>query len=571
VQGIGVSQGIAMGKAKKIKIEKRLIEKVITDKPEEEIKKLREARKIAKEQMESLIDSITLSAGAKQAEIFMAQKTMLDDRVFFGEAEGRIRDEGINAEWALAEVSQKFIRILEALDNKLIGERAYDIHDITKRLINILQGIEDNRFSNLDEEVIIISEGLLPSEIANLDNKKVKGFITKMGSKTSHLAIIANTLEIPAIVGVDGIMDCVENGDFIALDGTTGVFCINPNEEEIEEYISKQNVQISIKAKLEKYKGLSSITKDGVRVKIVANIASINDLNSALENDAEGIGLFRTEFLYMDRESLPGESEQFAVYKETAQKMGDKPVVIRTLDIGGDKNIPYLGLPIEENPFLGFRAIRFCLDRKDIFITQLRAILRASAFGNVKIMFPMISNMTELKDAKTAIEEVKESLRKENIKYNENIEVGMMVETPATAIISDIFAINSDFFSIGTNDLTQYALAVDRGNSKVAPLYNQLHPAVLRMIKMVVENADGAGKWVGICGEAGGDPNFIPILIGMGLKEFSMTPSSILRARGVIRNTEWGKMNKIVDILLNLSTVEEIHKYLEDNVNIEIY
>jgi phosphotransferase system enzyme I (PtsI) len=569
IKGIAASPGIAIGKVlikkdPEIKIEKKVVEDV-----EKEIRRLDEAREIAKEQINNLYEHTLKTIGEEEARIFEAHGMILDDPEFFGQVEGKIKSGKVNAEYALKEVTETFVQIFESMDNEYMRERAADIKDVSGRIARILLGVELTDLSRLQEEVIIVAEDLTPSDTAQMDKEKVLGFITEIGGKTAHSAIMARTLEIPAVVGVEGITEKVQDNDLVIFDGEEGTVIINPSEEKIKEYKNKKEEYERFRERLKELKGAKSITKDGFEVELVANIGTPKDVDGVVRNDGEGVGLFRTEFLYMDREDLPTEEEQFEAYKEVAERLEGKPVVIRTLDIGGDKDLPYLELPKEMNPFLGYRAIRLCLDRKDIFKTQLRALLRASAYGNIKIMFPMISSIEELRQAKEVLEEVKEELREENINFNEEIEVGMMIEIPAAAIMSDLFAREVDFFSIGTNDLLQYTTAVDRGNRQISHLYNQFHPALLRLVKTVIDNGHKEGIWVGMCGEVAGDPKLIPILIGMGLDEFSMSPISILKARWIIKNLSREEMVEMANKVINLPTAEDVERFINENINSE--
>jgi phosphotransferase system enzyme I (PtsI) len=569
MKGIGASPGIAIGKALVKKDPEIVIEKRIVQKTDDEIKRLEKAKNAGKNQIEELYRHVLQNIGKKEAQIFEAHRMILDDPEFLGQVEKKIKAEGINAEWALKEVTEMFVRIFENMDNEYMRERAADIRDVSNRLMRILLGAEVTTLSGLDEEVIVVAEDLTPSDTAQMDKNKVMGLVIETGGKTSHSAIIARTLEIPAVVGVENATGKIKNGDTVIIDGHEGIVLNSPEENTVREYRIKKENYDSFKKELKGLVGQKSITRDGVRVELAANIGTPKDVSAVIANDGEGIGLFRTEFLYMDRDRLPTEDEQFEAYKEVALRLEGKPVVIRTLDIGGDKDLPYLELSREMNPFLGYRAIRLCLDRPEIFRTQLRAILRASAFGNIKIMFPMISGISELRQAKSILEQVKEDMRGEKVKFNESIEVGIMVEVPAAAVISDLLAKEVDFFSIGTNDLIQYMTAVDRGNRKISHLYNQFHPALLRLIKQVIENGHRAGIWVGMCGEAAGDPKLIPLLVGMGLDEFSMSPASILKARWIIKNISQEDMKGKVEKVINLPTAEEVEKFIDENVRTE--
>jgi len=556
--GIGVSPGIAIGKVIIKEEHKVEVTNYKVDNVDLELERLESAKSKALLQIDNIYNRTLKHIGSEEAKIFEAHKMMLTDPEYIGQIKETIKTESINAEWAVKKVSDTFISIFENMDNEYMKERASDIRDITERLIKILLGIEITDFSSLDEEVIILAEDLTPSDTAQLDKSKVLGFVTEVGGKTAHSAIMARTLELPAIVGVQGLIKSLKNGDIVAFDGGTGELVTNPSEKIIEEYRLRKRNYEEFKNDLNELINSQSISKDGHIVELAANIGSPKDVDGVIKNDGEGVGLYRTEFLYMDTDRLPSEDEQFEAYKEVAQRLNPKPVVIRTLDIGGDKELPYLILPEEMNPFLGYRAIRISLDRKDIFETQLRALLRASAYGNIKIMFPMISSIEELRDAKQVIENVKNGLRNDGIEFNENLEVGIMVEIPSVAIMSDVFAKEVDFFSIGTNDLIQYTVAVDRGNQKIAHLYNQFNPAVLRLIKTVIDNGHKEGIWVGMCGEVAGDPILIPLLLGMGLDEFSMSAGSILRARWIIKNTSKSDIEKIVDEVLLLPTADEV-------------
>lgn len=567
--GIGVSPGIGIGKAiiKKetiINIDKKLIEDT-----EKEIIKLNDAREEGKEQIEALYRHAFNTIGKEEAGIFRAHRMILEDPDFFEQIESKINEEKANAEWAISEVTNFFVEMFEAMEDEYMKERAADIKDVTGRLIKIILGIEDTDLSNLPEEAIIVAEDLTPSDTAQMDKNKVIGFITEIGGKTAHSAIMARTLEIPAVVGLEKATELISDGDYIILDGDNGVVLINPEQEDIEKYKRKQEDFVEFKKKLKKVIGKESVTKDGFKTEIAANIGTPKDVEGVLSNDGEGVGLYRTEFLYMDRDRLPTEEEQFEAYKEVVLRLKDKPVVIRTLDIGGDKELSYLQLPKEMNPFLGYRAIRLCLDQTDIFKTQLRALLRASAFGNIKIMFPMISAIEELRQAKNILEEAKKELKSEGMKYNEKIEVGIMIEIPAAAVMSDLFAKEVDFFSIGTNDLIQYTTAVDRGNRKISYLYNEFHPALLRLIKTVIDNGHREGIWVGMCGEVAGSPQLIPVLVGMGLDEFSMSASSMLRARWIINNISKKEMEVLVEDILEIPTAEEVKQFISENVKID--
>ena len=567
MKGIGVSTGIATGKVFLYDPKRAVAQKrTITD-AESEIARLKAARAEAKRQIKILHIGALETIGKQEALIFEAHIALVDDPALFKEATKNITTQNVNAEWALNEAIDKFIQMFEAMDNKYIAERAADLRDIKSRMLDILMGVKVQDLSNLNEQSIIVALDLFPSDMAKMNKDKVLGFVTEFGAKLSHVAIIARSLEIPAVVGLNGAMANINHGDLIILDGDTGEVFLNPDKSTIDKYEKKKHEYFYFKNELKVFKGKPSITKDGIRVHILANIGTPKDVDSCIENDAEGIGLFRTEFLFMDRQDIPSEDEQFDAYKEVVSRMQGKPVVIRTLDVGGDKDIPYLGLSKEDNPFLGYRAIRYCIDKEDIFKAQLRAILRASAYGHVKIMFPMIATLTELRMAKAILNEVRIDLKLENIAFDEKMKTGIMVEIPACAIAADLFAKEADFFSIGTNDLIQYTLAVDRGNPKVAALYSNYNPSVLRLVKYVIDCAHKNGIPVGMCGEAASDPVLIPALVAMGLEDFSMNPSSVLRTRSIVSNTAKVDLADKVESILSMATAEEVEEYLTAQIS----
>ena len=562
MKGLGVSPGIGIGKA--FIIDKgpiNIIKNYVND-AEKELDRLMTAFETAKEQLKELYISSIDELGEKEAQIFKSHEMMLEDDTFISDVENRIKEEGINAEFALNETSNVYIEMFQNIEDEYLRERSEDIKDVMNRVIRILMGITRVDFSHLEENSIIVAKDLTPSDTAQIDRTKVAAMITEMGGKTSHAAIIARIMGIPTVVGLNNIIDKIKAGDTVICDGRTGKVLINPNAKQLFHFNKKKNKEDEIKNELRNQIGLPSVTKDGFKVSLSANIGTPNDVDMVLENDAEGIGLFRSEFIFMNRDHQPTEDEQFEQYKEVLTKMGDKPVIIRTLDIGGDKNVPYIDIPKEMNPFLGYRAIRLCLGNVEVFRTQLRAILRASVYGNVKIMIPMISTMKELKDSKKILQQAKDELQKEGIKFKNDIEIGTMIEIPSAAIISDLLAKEVDFFSIGTNDLIQYTMAVDRMNSKLSYLYSQYHPALLRLIKGIIDNAHNAGIWVGMCGEAAGDPKLIPVLVGMGLDEFSMNAPSILRARYIVRNLNKEDMQKIARNTLDMENALEVEEYL---------
>lgn len=562
MKGLGVSPGIGIGKAFIIDKGPINVTKNYVNDAEKELDRLKAALEMAKEQLNELYISTIDELGEKEAQIFKSHEMMLEDDTFISDVEDRINREGVNAEFALNETSNVYIKMFQSIEDEYLRERSEDIKDVMDRVIRILMGVSSTDFSNIEENSIIVAKDLTPSDTAQLDRTKVAAMITEVGGKTSHAAIIARIMGIPTIVGLNNITDKIKDGDTVICDGKTGKVLINPNAKQLFYYNKKKNIEDDIKNELRNQVGLPSITKDGFKVSLSANIGVPNDVDMALENDAEGIGLFRSEFIFMNRDRQPTEDEQFEQYKEVLVKMGDKPVIIRTMDIGGDKNVPYIDIPKEMNPFLGYRAIRFCLGNVEVFRTQLRAILRASVYGNVKIMIPMISTMKELKDSKKILQQAKDELKSEGIKFKNDIEIGIMIEIPSAAIISDLLAKEVDFFSIGTNDLIQYTMAVDRMNSKLSYLYSQYHPALLRLIKGIIDNAHNAGIWVGMCGEAAGDPKLIPVFVGMGLDEFSMNGPSILRARYIVRNINKEDMQKIARNTLDMENAIEVEEYL---------
>lgn len=571
MKGLGTSPGIGIGKVFVFKEPELKIEKKEIKNTEEEINRLELSLKKSTDEIDNIYNITLNTIGEDEAEIFTAHRMMLEDPEFVGGVKEKIKDEKVNAEWAVNEVANFYIDMFENIEDEYLKARAADLRDVSKRLLRALLNVETPDLISISEKSIIIAEDLTPSDTAQMNKEMVVGIVTELGGRTSHTSIMARTLEVPAIAGVKDATDIFVHGDGIIVDGDSGEIIIKPTEEQLKEYKNKQEQLEEFKIILKKMKGQETISKDGYKVELAGNIGTAKDVESVLENDGEGVGLFRTEFLYMDKDRLPTEEEQFQSYKEVAEKLGDKPLVIRTLDVGGDKDLPYLDLPKEMNPFLGYRAIRLCLDRVDIFKTQLRAILRASAFGNVKIMFPMISNIKEIRDSKAIIEGLKLDLKAENIDFDPNLEIGIMVEIPAVAIHSEAFAKEVDFFSIGTNDLIQYTLAVDRGNTEIAYLYNQFHPAVLRLIKMTIDNGHKEGIWVGMCGEVAGDQKLIPLLLAMGLDEFSMGAASILKSRYLIKQLSKDNISKMLDEILSLPRAEDVEKYIEENIlkNIE--
>jgi len=566
IKGIAASSGIAIGKAYRLVEPDLSFQKTTVDDSEKEISRFRDSLKLAKTQLEAIRDHAREALGPDKAEIFEAHLLILNDPEIVTPIEEKIKNEKLNAEAALQETTDNFISIFEQMDNEYMRERAADIRDVRKRILAGLLNVTIPNPSMISEEVIIVAEDLTPSDTAQLNRKFVKGFTTDIGGRTSHSAIMARSLEIPAVVGTKTATKDIQNSDFLILDGLSGEVHINPTEELIVEYKKKQADYEAQLAEWAKLVNEPSISKDGVQVELVANIGTPKDVEGALANGAEGVGLFRTEFLYMGRDELPSEEDQFAAYKAVLEGMEGRPVVVRTLDIGGDKKLSYLPLPEEMNPFLGHRAIRLCLDRTDIFRTQLRALLRASVYGKLKVMFPMIATLNEFREAKKLFLEEKDKLAKEGIPTADNIELGIMVEIPSTAVLADQFAKEVDFFSIGTNDLIQYTMAADRMNQQVSYLYQPYNPSILRLVKMVIDASHKEGKWTGMCGEMAGDETAIPLLLGLGLDEFSMSATSILKARSLIRKLSKAEMEKLAQEALQKSTIEEVIELVKNAV-----
>ena len=535
--GIPASRGYAIGQA----FIKKHVELNITDEKIQDVAKekdlLRKACEKSKVQLEKIKKKALDSMGEEKAMVFDAHLMLFDDPEFIGAIEGEIENNNLNALKAASDVSSSYVAIFESMEDEYMRERAADIKDVAKRLMNNLAGIEDS-FDIAETNTIVIAHDLTPSDTAQLDKEKVIAFLTNIGGRTSHSAIMARTLEIPAVVGLHDITETVQNGDILIVDGIEGRVIIDPDHETVTKYVALQEAYNQEKEELKKLVDVKAKTKSGKRIEVAGNIGKPEDVHKVLENGADGIGLFRTEFLYMDRDDMPTEEEQFESYKYVLEKMEGKPVVIRTLDIGGDKQLPYLAMPNEMNPFLGYRAIRLCLDRTDLFKIQLRALLRASVYGNLKVMFPMVSSLSEFQKSKELVEECTLELKAEGHAVSDSIEWGIMVEIPAAAVMADELAKHVDFFSIGTNDLIQYTLAADRMSEKVSYLYDPMHPAVLRLIKMTIDGAHSQGKWCGMCGEMAGDETAIPTLVEYGLDEFSMSASSILRAKQVILEQE---------------------------------
>jgi len=558
LQGIAASSGIAIAKAYRLVEPNLSFEKTTIDNAENEISRFQEALNKSKGELDAIREKANKELGADKAAIFEAHLLVLSDPELIAPIEDKIKTESVNAEFALKETTDMFITMFESMDNEYMRERAADIRDVTKRVLAHLLGVHLANPSMISEEVVVVAEDLTPSDTAQLNRQFVKGFTTDIGGRTSHSAIMARSLEIPAVVGTKKATEEIQNGDLVIVDGLKGEIHINPTPELVASYEKTAAQYEEQKAEWAKLVNEKTVSADGVHVELAANIGTPNDLEGVINNGGEAVGLYRTEFLYMGRDQLPTEDEQFESYKAVLEGMKGKPVVVRTLDIGGDKELPYLDLPKEMNPFLGFRAIRLCLEEQDIFRTQLRALLRASSYGNLKIMFPMIATLNEFRAAKALLEEEKANLIAEGTKVADKIELGIMVEIPSTAVLADQFAKEVDFFSIGTNDLIQYTMAADRMNERVSYLYQPYNPSILRLIKMVIDAAHKEGKWAGMCGEMAGDETAIPLLLGLGLDEFSMSATSILKARSQILHLSKTEMEELAAKALQMSTTDEV-------------
>lgn len=560
ISGIAASPGLAYGKALLLIEDEMVINHSKIDEAhiENEISRFKEGRSKASAQLELIKDKAGATLGVEKEAIFEGHIMLLEDEELEQEIITLIQKNKLTADAAVFKVIEEQASALEELDDEYLKERAADVRDIGKRLLKNILGMHIVDLSAINEEAILIAKDLTPSETAQLNLDKVLGFITDIGGRTSHTSIMARSLELPAIVGTGDITSKVKNGDILILDAINNEIIINPSTELLEQKKSVQQQFIDEKNELIKLKNLPAVTLDDHRVEVCANIGTVRDVAGAERNGAEGVGLYRTEFLFMDRDSLPTEEEQFFAYKAVAEAMGNQAVIVRTMDIGGDKELPYMNFPKEENPFLGWRAIRICLDRKEILHSQLRAILRASAFGKLRIMYPMVISVTEIRQLNAELTLLKQQLRDENKAFDENIEVGIMIETPSAAMIAHHLIKEVDFFSIGTNDLTQYTLAVDRGNDMISHLYNPLSPSVLLLIKQVIDASHAAGKWTGMCGELAGDERATLLLLGMGLDEFSMSAISIPRIKKIVRNAYFSKAQKLAEEALKQPTAEDV-------------
>ncbi|GEN54356.1 phosphoenolpyruvate--protein phosphotransferase [Halobacillus faecis] len=564
LQGIAASSGIAIAKVYRLEAPDLSFDKKDIEQPEQEVKRLHEALETSKSELEKIKEHTRKSLGDEHAEIFSAHLLVLSDPELIQPIEDKIKSENVNAEAALSETANMFIDMFKGMDNEYMRERAADIQDVTKRVMAHLLGVTFPDPALINEEVVIVADDLTPSDTAQLNKQYVKGFTTDIGGRTSHSAIMARSLEIPAVVGTKNITSQAGKDTMIIVDGINGDVIIDPSEDQVAEYKQKQDDFEKQKQEWAKLKDEATVTSEGDHVELVANIGTPDDVEGVLNNGGEGVGLYRTEFLYMGKSQLPTEEEQFDAYSSVLKQMGDKPVVVRTLDIGGDKELDYLDLPEEMNPFLGYRAIRLCLERDDIFRVQLRALLRASVNGNLKIMFPMIATLEEFRQAKAILDEERANLKEEGHDVSEDIEVGMMVEIPATAVIARQFAKEVDFFSIGTNDLIQYTMAADRMNERVSYLYQPYNPAILNLVNNVIEAAHAEGKWAGMCGEMAGDEIAIPLLLGLGLDEFSMSATSILPARTQIRDLSRKEWTSYKEEILSMGTAEEVVAFVKE-------
>lgn len=562
-KGIAGSEGIGIGKVVLIEEHDLTVEKKSVTDTDAELKRLQDAIEKFVSITNEMADKMEKTVGEQDADILRGHIIMLQDPMIEEQISALMISEKISAEMALEQVLDQTAEMFAAVPDELIQQRATDLMDIKSRMLKILMGIEEVDISQVPENTVLVARDLTPSMTAGINPANIAGILTEVGGRTSHSAILARAMEIPAVLSIEGICGIVKNGDTVVLDGSKGEAIVNPDEATVKEFEKKFADYAAEKELLKAYKGKPSQTKDGVKVELVSNIGKPEDADKVVECDGEGIGLFRTEFLFMDRDSVPTEEEQFEAYKKVAETMKGKPVIIRTLDIGGDKSIPYLGLETEENPFLGFRAIRFCLKRRDIYEVQLRALLRASSFGDIKIMVPLVTGVDELRAVKVILEDIKRQLDKDGIAYNKDVKVGVMMETPAACMMADALAKEADFFSIGTNDLTGYTMAVDRGNAKVAYLYSTYNPAVLRAIKRIIECGKAEGIMVGMCGEAAADPKLIPLLLAFGLDEFSVSATSVLKTRKTISDCNIDECKALAEKVMKCVTEEEVLELLK--------
>ncbi|MBC2014720.1 phosphoenolpyruvate--protein phosphotransferase [Listeria welshimeri] len=563
LKGIAASDGIAIAKAYLLVEPDLSYEKTEVTDVESEVKRFESALEVSRTELSTIREKAAKDLGEDKAQIFDAHLLVLNDPELTGPIEESIKNAKTNAETALQETTDMFIGMFESMDNEYMRERAADIKDVRKRVLSHLLGVTIPNPALIDEEVVVVAADLTPSDTAQLNRKFVKGFVTDIGGRTSHSAIMARSLEIPAVVGTKEVTASVAKNDMVIIDGLEGNVIIHPTEEQIAHYEKIKSDFALQQAEWEKLKNEKTVSKDGVHVELAANIGTPNDLEGVISNGGEAVGLYRTEFLYMGRDNFPTEEEQFEAYKAVVSGMDGKSVVVRTLDIGGDKTLPYLELPEEMNPFLGFRAIRLCFANEELFRTQLRALLRASVYGNLKIMFPMIATVNEFRQARGILLDEKAKLKAAGTEVSDSIELGIMIEIPAAAVLADQFAKEVDFFSIGTNDLIQYTMAADRMNERVSYLYQPYNPSILRLVKMVIDASHKEGKWTGMCGEMAGDQTAVPLLLGLGLDEFSMSASSILKSRSLIKRLDQSEMVKLAEEALNKATAEEVVELVE--------
>ena len=569
LQGIAASDGIAIAKVYTLAEPDLTVTKVTVEDSEKEVSRLDDALAASIKDVELIKETALKNLGEEEAQVFDAHLMVLSDPELIGQVKDSITSNKVNAESALKEVTDMFISIFAGMeDNPYMQERAADIRDVSKRILAHLLGVKIPSPATIKDEVIIVAADLTPSDTAQLNRQYVKAFVTDIGGRTSHSAIMARSLEIPAIVGTKEVTSIAKDGDIIIVDGLSGEVFLNPSEEVVAEYRAKAEAFAAQQAEWEKLKDSKTYTKDGHQVELAANIGTPKDLEGVVNNGAEGVGLYRTEFLYMDSHEMPTEEDQFEAYKAVLEGMNGKPVVVRTMDIGGDKELPYLPLPHEMNPFLGYRAIRISLNEPEMFRTQLRALLRASVYGKLRIMFPMIATLNDFRGAKALLEEEKAKLIAEGVAVSDDIQVGIMIEIPAAAVLAHQFAKEVDFFSIGTNDLIQYTMAADRMNERVSYLYQPYNPSILTLIKHVIDSAHKEGKWAGMCGEMAGDQTAVPLLVGLGLDEFSMSASSVLKTRSLISKLTLSDMQALADKAINeCATVQEVEALVEEAVS----
>ena len=569
LQGIAASDGIAIAKVYTLTEPDLTVTKVTVEDSEKEVSRLDDALAASIKDVELIKETALKNLGEEEAQVFDAHLMVLSDPELIGQVKDSITSNKVNAESALKEVTDMFISIFAGMeDNPYMQERAADIRDVSKRVLAHLLGVKIPSPATIKDEVIIVAADLTPSDTAQLNRQYVKAFVTDIGGRTSHSAIMARSLEIPAIVGTKEVTSIAKDGDIIIVDGLSGDVFLNPSEEVIAEYRAKAEAFAAQQAEWEKLKDSKTYTKDGHQVELAANIGTPKDLEGVVNNGAEGVGLYRTEFLYMDSHEMPTEEDQFEAYKAVLEGMNGKPVVVRTMDIGGDKELPYLPLPHEMNPFLGYRAIRISLNEPEMFRTQLRALLRASVYGKLRIMFPMIATLNDFRGAKALLEEEKAKLIAEGVAVSDDIQVGIMIEIPAAAVLAHQFAKEVDFFSIGTNDLIQYTMAADRMNERVSYLYQPYNPSILTLIKHVIDSAHKEGKWAGMCGEMAGDQTAVPLLVGLGLDEFSMSASSVLKTRSLISKLTLSDMQVLAAKAINeCATVEEVEALVAEAVS----